>query len=64
MSFFVVKKCTTKACVLWRLNNQCAQDGLHIQTAINRNKANTHPASLCEVRRQINLYKLKNLLEK
>jgi len=64
MSFFVVKKCTTKACVLWRLSNHCAKDGMRIQTSIDRSTANTHPASICEARRQIDLYKLETLLEK
>jgi len=64
MSFFVVKKCTTKACLLWRIGNQCVRDGASMEFILKYNIAITHPVSICEVRRQMDNYKLERLLEK
>jgi len=61
MSKFVVKYCELKACQHWRIDNQCIKDGLLIQDALN--VANMHDSAICEVRRQIDEYRLKLLLE-
>jgi hypothetical protein len=62
MSNFVVHYCPMKACQQWRLGDKCSLDGFDI----NKNMqyvANMHDSSICEIRRQIDQYRLKNLLE-
>jgi len=63
MSFFAIKNCENKACLNWRMGNKCAKDQMHIPTAIHY-IANIHDASTCQVRKQINTYRLENMLEK
>jgi hypothetical protein len=63
MLFFDIKFCSSKACLNWRPSNKCIKDSMHIPTAVNF-IANIHDASTCEVRKQIDIYKLTNILEK
>ena len=63
MSFFVVKSCALKACLNWREGNTCVKNNMHIASQL-KYIANMHHSSVCEVRRQIDIYRLENILEK
>ncbi len=62
MSNFVVNYCKLRACQHWRIDNKCIY---HNQSLADSFKyvANMHDSSICEVRRQIDKYRLENLLE-
>tara|TARA_Y100001936_G_scaffold100477_1_gene98794 strand:+ start:4110 stop:4307 length:198 start_codon:yes stop_codon:yes gene_type:complete len=62
MSYFVVKYCELKACQHWRLGNTCTKDGLPIAENL-KYVADLHDSSICQVRKQINEYRLEHLLE-
>lgn len=62
MSNFVIELCTLKACQHWRIGNSCVKNNQSIQNSI-KYVANMHSSSVCEVRRQIDNYRLENLLE-
>ena len=62
MSHFVVKYCELRACQHWRIDNQCTKNGQSISDSL-KYVANIHDSSVCEVRRQIDKYRLENLLE-
>ena len=59
---FVVNYCELKACQHWRMNNKCTKNNLLIAKSL-KYVANMHDASVCEIRRQIDEYRLENLLE-
>ncbi len=61
MLFFVVPSCTVKACQNWRIDNHCVKDNMHIATA-SKYIANMHDGGNCEVRKQIDVYRLENML--
>ena len=63
MSFFVVKYCTLKACLNWRIGGKCTKDGKDIPKQM-KYVVNIHDSSVCEIRRQLDKYRLENLLEK
>lgn len=63
MSFFVVKSCQYSACINWRQGNKCVKNNMHIKSHI-KYIANMHDSSICEVRKQINEFRLKHMLEK
>jgi len=63
MSFFVVESCALKGCNNWRLGNKCSKDKMYIPSAI-QYIANIHDDDTCIVRRQINTYRLSEILEK
>jgi hypothetical protein len=62
MLCFVVNNCELRACQHWRIGNKCTKHNLSI---IENAKyvQNIHNSSVCEVRRQIDKYRLENLLE-
>jgi hypothetical protein len=62
MSNFVVQYCPMKACQQWRLGNKCSLHGFDVAKNMEY-VATMHDSSICEVRRQIDQYRLKNLLE-
>ena len=62
MSFFAIEYCAVKACLNWRLGNNCAKNKMYIPNAI-LYIANLHNSENCEARRQINDYRLKSMLE-
>ena len=62
MSNFVVHYCPMRACQQWRLGDKCSLDDFDI-TKNMQYVANMHDSSICEIRRQIDEYRLKNLLE-
>ena len=59
---FVVNYCELKACQHWRIDNKCTKNNMLIAQSL-KYVANMHDSSVCEVRRQIDEYRLKNLLE-
>ncbi len=62
MLFFAIDSCTQRGCINWRLNNQCAKDSMSIPA--NKNYiANIHDNATCEVRKQIDKYRLEEMLE-
>ena len=63
MLFFDIKYCALKACQNWRIGDKCAKDKMHIPTAVTF-IANMHDASICEVRNQIDIFILNEMLEK
>ena len=63
MSFFVVESCKLQACVNWRQGNKCAKNELHIETYM-QYLTNIHNSSICEIRKQIDAYRLNKMLEK
>ena len=62
MLCFVVNNCELRACQHWRIGNKCTKHNLSI---IENAKyvQNIHNSSVCEVRRQIDNYRLEHLLE-
>jgi hypothetical protein len=62
MSRFVVKYCELRACQHWRIDNHCTKNDQLISDSL-KYVANMHDSSVCEVRRQIDRYRLENLLE-
>ena len=62
MSHFVVKYCELRACQHWRIDNRCVKHGMAIVNSL-KYVANMHDSSVCEVRRQIDKYRLERMLE-
>ena len=62
MLHFVVNYCELLACQHWRIDNKCIKNNLPIAKSL-KHVANMHDSSVCEIRKQINEYRLKNLLE-
>ena len=62
MLHFVVKYCELRACQHWRIDNKCIKDNQPTASSL-KYVANLHNSSVCEIRRQIDEYRLKNLLE-
>ncbi len=62
MLFFVVENCELKACQNWRLGDNCVKDNMHIPTCIHY-AANMHDSTICQVRKQIDEYRLTEMLE-
>ncbi len=62
MSCFVVNYCKLRACQHWRIDNKCTKHKMPIANSI-KYVANMHDSSVCEVRRQLDIYRLEHLLE-
>ena len=62
MSCFVVNYFVLRACQHWRIDNKCVKNNMSISDGAKYVK-NLHNSSVCEVRRQIDKYRLENLLE-
>ena len=62
MSRFVVNYCELRACQHWRMDNKCVKNNQPISSSL-KYVANMHDSSVCEIRRQIDTYRLENLLE-
>ena len=62
MLYFVVNYCELRACQHWRIDNKCIKNNMPMAESL-KYVANMHNSSVCEIRRQIDEYKLKNLLE-
>lgn len=63
MSLFVVEHCNMKACLNWRMNNKCVKDGTYIDFQI-KYISDIHDSVNCEIRKQLNKYRLEQMLEK
>ena len=59
---FVVKKCELEGCNHWRPGNQCAKNGLSIESQL-QFAAMMHDGEECQIRSQLNKYRLTNILE-
>ena len=62
MLHFVVNYCELCACQHWKIDNKCTKNNQPIASSL-KYVANLHDSSVCEIRRQIDEYRLKNLLE-
>ena len=62
MSYFVVKNCEMRACLYWRIGNKCVKDGMHIGNSV-ENSSHLHSSKTCQIRKQIDIYRLNYLLE-
>ena len=62
MSCFVINYCEVRACQHWRIDNKCTKHNLSIVDSA-KYVTNIHNSSICEVRRQIDIYRLEHLLE-
>ena len=62
MSHFVVDYCGLRACQHWRIGNKCVKNKMPIAKSL-KYVANMHDSSVCEVRKQINKYRLEHMLE-
>ena len=62
MSCFVVNYCELRACQHWRIDNKCVKHNVSIPDSV-KHVQNLHNSSVCEIRRQIDKYRLENLLE-
>jgi len=62
MSYFVVNYCGLRACQHWRINEHCVKNGMSIPKNISQ-VMHIHNSSVCEVRRQVDKYRLEHLLE-
>jgi hypothetical protein len=60
---FVVNYCELRACQHWRIHNKCTKNSTSIADGA-KYVTNIHDSSVCEVRRQIDKYRLEHLLEK
>jgi hypothetical protein len=63
MLFFAIDSCELKACQNWRINNKCVKDEMSIPDSL-RYVANIHSNDTCQVRKQIDEYRLTEMLEK
>ena len=63
MSYFVVNSCGLRACLNWRMGDTCAKNNMLISSQI-AYLANMHDAQVCEVRKQLDQYRLEQMLEK
>ncbi len=62
MEVFAVPHCNVKGCLKWRPGDKCAKHGANISRSI-KYLANLHTNNNCEVRRQIDAYRLEQMLE-
>ena len=62
MQNFVVKKCEMRACLYWRLGDECIKDGMDISKSI-KNSSHLHNSEVCQIRKQIDVYRLTHMLE-
>ncbi len=63
MPYFVVNFCDLKACQSWRLGDKCAKNGFDVKWQI-AYLTDLHNSNICEIRRQVDQYRLNQLLEK
>jgi hypothetical protein len=62
MSCFVVNYCELKACQHWRIDNKCVKHNTSISQGA-KYVQNLHSNSTCQIRQQIDKYRLEHLLE-
>lgn len=62
MSFFKVEFCDQKGCLSWRFGNTCVKDGMNIKRTY-KYVLNSHDEKICQIRKQVNIYRLEKLIE-
>ena len=62
MLYFVVEICELKACQHWRLGDNCVKNHTSIAESV-KYCSNLHDSELCQVRKQIDNYRLEQMLE-
>jgi hypothetical protein len=62
MSCFVVNYCDLRACQHWRIDNKCIKHNVSMADSA-KYVINLHNSSVCEVRKQIDKYRLEQMLE-
>ncbi|MEA2037078.1 MAG: hypothetical protein U9O94_06190 [Nanoarchaeota archaeon] len=62
MQYFVVNKCTESACRYYRFGDNCAKNGMDIQMQIDT-ITNIQENHICEVKRQMNIFRLAKLIK-
>jgi len=62
MLYFVVNSCETKGCNHWRPGGNCAKNLMYIPSSV-KYVANIHDATTCQVRKQVDEYRLNKMLE-
>jgi len=62
MAYFVVNYCENRACQHWRMDNQCIKNETLISSSI-KYSADMHDSEFCEIRKQIDTYRLNHMLE-
>jgi len=60
--FLFIESCTQRACLYWRTNNLCMKHDTYIPSQM-QYLANIHDASTCQVRKQIDVYRLTEMIE-
>jgi len=67
MSVFDVPKCETRACLYWQVGDGCVLTGAiiaHRAGSAHANMFYIHDSNICQVRDQINKYRLETMLER
>ena len=62
MLYFVVEICELKACQHWRLGDNCVKHNASIADSI-KYCSNLHDSKRCQVRKQVDTYRLEQMLE-
>lgn len=62
MLYFVVEICELKACQHWRLGDNCVKNRTSIAESV-KYCSNLHDSERCQVRKQIDNYRLEQMLE-
>ena len=62
MLYFVVEICELKACQHWRLGDNCVKNHTSIAESV-KYCSNLHDSARCQVRKQIDNYRLEQMLE-
>ena len=60
--FLFVENCPQKACLHWRTGNLCVKHHAFIPQQMQW-LANIHDATTCQVRKQIDVYRLTKMIE-
>ena len=58
---FEIDSCKMKACLNWRIGDVCVKDNFVIADYLYA--ANIHDSTTCQVRKQIDLFRLELILE-
>lgn len=63
MSHFTVESCSIRACNNWRIGDSCVKNQMDIPTLV-KYAATIHDSNLCQIRQQIDVFRLEQMLEK
>ena len=62
MTYLVVDKCEKRACLHWRQPSNCIKHSMYLPSQM-KYVANIHDADTCQVRKQIDMYRLTKMIE-